>query len=66
MQVPLSYHLVVASSLSLDVEYLFTVGCSLLVDGYSTVSCDFSVFMRGDEVLLHLVSSGVGICGSIG
>ena len=28
----------------------FLVGLSLFVDGYSAVSCDFGVFMRGGEL----------------
>ena len=43
-----SYHLIV-SSLSLDVEYLFLVASGFFVNGCSSVSHDFGVFMRGGE-----------------
>ena len=42
-----SYHLITASSLSLDVEYLFVVGPSLLL-GCSTCSCNLGA-LTGDE-----------------
>ena len=45
-----SFHLVVASSLSLDVEHLFWEVWVFLVDGYSAVSCDFGVFVREGEL----------------
>lgn len=38
-----SYHLIVASSLSLDVEYHFLLVPVVLVDGWSTFSFDFAV-----------------------
>ena len=46
-----SYPLVVASSLSLDIGYLFLVGSSVfLVNGCSEVSCYCGVFIRRDEL----------------
>ena len=38
-----------ASSLSLDVEYLFMVGFSPAADDCSTACCDFGTLMGGDE-----------------
>ena len=43
------YCLAVASSLSLDVEYLFMVGFSPAADDCSTACCDFGTLMGGDE-----------------
>ena len=53
-----SYNLIVASSLSLGVGYLFFGGFQwvFFVDGCSTVSCDFGVFIRrgwAHVLLLH-------------
>ena len=45
-----SYCLAVASSLSLDVEYLFGRFPSFFVDGCSALSCGFGVFVRGGEL----------------
>ena len=44
-----SYYLIVAS-LSLSVEYIFRQIPVFFVDCFSTVSCDFSVFMRRGEL----------------
>ena len=41
-----SYHLIVASFLSLEVDYLFGRFQSFFVDGHSAVSFDFGVFVR--------------------
>ena len=48
-QMHLSYHLIVAFSLSLEVEYLFGRFQYFFIDGCSAVSCDFGVFVRGGE-----------------
>lgn len=44
-----SYHLIVASSLSLDVEYLFWMG-SALSGVVPAVRYDFGIFMGGAEL----------------
>ena len=44
-----SYHLIVASPLSLDVGYLFSEFQCLPVDDCSAVSCDSSALVRGSE-----------------
>ena len=45
-----SYHLVVASSLSLGVKYLFLVGSSLFC-WWLFRSCDFGIFVRAHELM---------------
>ena len=39
-----------ASSLPLNVKYLFWLVPVIFIDGYSAVSFDFGVFMSGDEL----------------
>ena len=44
------YHLVMAAFLSLDLEYRFWLVPVYFVNVCSAVSCDFGVFLRGDEL----------------
>ena len=46
-----SYHLAVISSLSLYVRYIFFGRFQSFLDGCSTVSCDFGVFVRRGELM---------------
>ena len=52
------YHLLMTSSVSLEVEYLFWQVPDFFAVGCSAVSCDLGVFLRGGKcrsLLLHLV-----------